>query len=163
VAYVLLVVVQLVGLLLTAVGLPGLWLQVGALGAYAWWGGFQTVSYISVGVVLVLALLAEIAEFLLGGRYARRYGGSRRAAWGAILGGVVGALVGLPVPLLGSVFGAMVGAFVGAFLLELTSGRGTGAAARAGWGAVLGRTVAIAMKASVGVVILVLTLVAAAR
>ena len=161
--YALLVVGQVVGLALTALGLPGLWLQVVALGAFAYAGDFQQVSVISVGVVAFLALLAEVAEFLLGGRYATKYGGGRRAGVGAILGGVVGALVGLPLPLLGSVFGAMIGAFLGAFLLELTTGRGTNPALRAGWGAFIGRIVATAMKAGVGVVILVLALILAAR
>ena len=162
-AFVALLAAQVAGLALVALGLPGLWLQVAALGVYAWVGGFVSVSPISVGIVVALALLAELAEFLLGGRYAKKYGGGRRSALGAIIGGVVGALVGLPVPLLGSVFGAMLGAFGGAFLLELTTGRGASPALRAGWGAFLGRVVATAMKAGVGVVILVLTVIAAAR
>jgi uncharacterized protein len=161
--FALLILAQVVGLFLTAVGLPGLWLQVASLGIFAWMGGFVAVSQISVGVVVFLALLAEIAEFLLGGRYARKYGGGSRAALGAIIGGAVGALIGFPLPLLGSVFGAMLGAFVGAFLLELTTGRGAGPAVRAGWGAFLGRVVATAMKAGVGVVILVLTVIVAVR
>src|SRR5215218_8487389 len=161
--FALLVVAQVVGLFLTALGLPGLWLQVASLGIFAWMGDFVAVSQISVGVVVFLALLAEIAELLLGGRYARKYGGGSRAALGAIIGGMVGALVGLPIPLLGSVFGAMLGAFAGAFLLEMTTGRGAAPALRAGWGAFLGRVVATAMKAGVGVVILVLTVIVAVR
>ncbi|MBW3627757.1 MAG: DUF456 domain-containing protein [Gemmatimonadetes bacterium] len=161
--FMILVAAQVLGLFLTAIGLPGLWLQVVSLGIFAWLGGFVTVSAISVGVVVVLALLAEVAEFLLGGRYAKKYGGGSRAAMGAIIGGIVGALVGFPLPLLGSVFGAMFGAFLGAFLLELTTGRGASPALRAGWGAFLGRVVATAMKAGVGVVILVLTVIVAVR
>lgn len=161
--YLLLVGAQVLGLFLTALGLPGLWLQVAALGAFAWMGDFTTVSWITVALVVFLALLAELAEFLLGGRYAQKYGGSRRAAVGAIFGGVIGALAGFPIPLLGSVFGAMVGAFLGAFILELTRGRGASHSVRVGWGALLGRVVATAMKAGVGVVILVLTAIVAAR
>lgn len=162
-AYLLLFAVELLGLFLIAFGLPGLWLQVAAFATFAWYTDFRLVGLVSVGVVVFLALVAEIAEFLLGGRFARRYGGGRRAEWGAVLGGVVGALVGLPLPLLGSILGAMIGAFVGAFALEMTTGRGTAPAARAGWGALLGRVVAMAMKAAVGVVILVFTLLTAAR
>jgi uncharacterized protein YqgC (DUF456 family) len=161
VAYLLLLAAELLGLALIPFGLPGLWLQLAALAGYAWWTGFQIVGWIPVLVVTVLALVAETTEFLLGGRYARRYGGSRRAAWGATLGGIVGALVGFPLPLIGSIFGAMAGCFVGAFALELTTGRGAAPAARAGWGALRGHTLAIAMKVSVGIVVLVLTAVAA--
>jgi uncharacterized protein YqgC (DUF456 family) len=163
VAYLLLALAQLLGLLLIPFGLPGLWLQVAALAGYGWWTDFTRVSTIPIVIVASLALLAEIAEFLLGGRYARKYGGGRRAGYGAVLGGIVGAVVGLPVPLPGSVFGALIGSFAGALLLELTTGRGTEAAARAGWGALIGRVVATAMKGAVGVVIAVFTLFVALR
>lgn len=162
-AYLLLAVAQVAGLILIPFGLPGLWIQVGALAVFAWGTGFATVSAFGIGVVLFLATLAEVAEFLLAGRYARKYGGGRRAAWGAVLGGIVGALLGLPIPLLGSVFGAILGAFVGALALELTTGRGATPALRAGWGALLGRLVATAMKGGVGVVIAVFTLLTALR
>src|SRR3954469_14524233 len=116
-ALALLVLAQLAGLLMVPLGLPGTWLQVAALGAYAWashWHG----GWVVFAVALLLAAGAEVVEFVLGGRFARRYGGSRRAAWGAILGGLVGAVVGTPVPVIGSVIGAFVGAFLGAAALE---------------------------------------------
>jgi uncharacterized protein len=160
-ALLLLIAAHVAGLFLIVFGLPGLWLQVLALALFAWFGDFQEVGLVSLALVIVLALLAEIAEFLLGGHYARRYGGGRRAGIGAVAGGLGGALVGLPIPLLGSVFGAMLGSFVGAFLLELTTRRGAEPALRAGWGAFIGRIVATGMKAAVGVIILVLSVVAA--
>lgn len=162
-AYLLLGLAQLAGLALIPFGLPGLWLQAGALAAFAYWTDFAAVSVYTVGLVLFLALVAEIAELLLAGRYARRYGGGRRAGWGALLGGLVGAFAGIPIPLLGSVIGALIGSFVGATLLELTARRGTAPAVRAGWGALIGRIVAMAMKAGLGVVIAVVALFAALR
>jgi len=163
VAYLLLAVAQIAGLILIPFGLPGLWLQVGALAVFGWATGFETIGAVAIGVVLFLAVVAEVAEFLLAGRYARKYGGGRRASWGAVLGGIAGALLGLPIPLLGSVFGAILGAFVGALALELTTGRGTAPALRAGWGALLGRLVATAMKGGVGVVVAVFALLTALR
>lgn len=162
-AYLLLAVAEVAGLILIPFGLPGLWVQVGALAVFGWATEFATVSAFALGVVLFLATLAEVAEFVLAGRYARKYGGGRRASLGAVLGGIAGALLGLPIPLLGSVFGAVIGAFVGALALELTSGRGAAPALRAGWGALLGRLVATAMKGGVGVVIAVFTLLTALR
>lgn len=159
--YLLLVLAQVGGLLLIPFGLPGLWLQVAGLVGYAWLTGFATVGAVPIVTALVLATLAEVAELLLGGRYARRYGGGRRAGWGAILGGLVGAVVGLPVPILGSVIGAFLGAFLGAALLEWTRGRGAAPAVRAGWGALLGRVVATALKTGVGVSIAALALLSA--
>ena len=55
----------------------------------------------------------EALEWILAGRFARKYGGSKRAGWGAIIGGIVGAFVGVPIPIVGSVIGAFAGAFVG--------------------------------------------------
>lgn len=162
-AYLLLVLAQVAGLVLIPFGLPGLWVQVGALVVYGWATDFATVSAFALAVVLFLACAAELAEFVLAGRYARRYGGGRRASVGAIVGGIVGAVMGVPLPLLGSVFGAMIGAFVGALVLELTTGRGAAPAVRAGWGALLGRLVATAMKGGVGVVIAVFTLLTTLR
>ena len=162
-AYLLLVLLQTVGLFLIPLGLPGLWVEVAALISYAWLTDFETIGAVALGIVLGLALLAELAELVLGGRFARKYGGGRRAAWGAILGGMVGAVVGLPIPLLGSVFGAMIGSFAGAFVLEMTRRKGTAPSLRVGWGALLGWVTAISLKVGVGVVILVFTVITALR
>jgi uncharacterized protein YqgC (DUF456 family) len=161
--YLLLAVAQVAGLLLIPFGLPGLWVQVGALAIFAWATDFATVGLYSVSIVFFLALLAEIAEFLFAGGFAKHYGGGRRAAVGAMLGALAGAMLGVPVPLLGSVIGAMLGAFVGAMLLELTRGVGATPAARAGWGALLGWITAVALKAGLGVAIAVFTLFIAIR
>ncbi len=162
-AYLLLAVAQILGLILIPFGLPGTWLQVAALIGFGWYTGFATVGWVAIVVVLLLALFAEIGELLLAGRYAKIYGGGPHAAWGAILGGTVGAIVGVPIPLLGSIFGAMAGAFVGAVLLELIGGSAIRSATRAGWGALIGRLVATAMKGGVGVAIAVFTLATAFR
>lgn len=162
-AYLLLALAQVTGLLLIPFGLPGLWVQVLALTAYAWATGFVTVGFVPLALTLSLAGAGELAEWLLGGHYARCYGGGRPAVWGAILGGTAGAFAGLPVPLLGSVLGAFLGSFAGAALFELLAGRGTTPALRAGWGAFVGRLVATALKAGIGVSIAAIALLAALR
>ena len=143
-----------VGLILVPLGLPGLWVMVAAGLLYNLLVGDAALSIWTVGATLVLAVIAEVIEFSLAGRYARKYGGSRRAGWGAMLGGIVGAFVGVPVPIIGPVIGAFVGAFVGAFAFEM-SNRGSGArdATRVATGALVGRVVAAAMKVAFGVVI----------
>lgn len=159
--YALLVLAQVVGLLLIPLGLPGIWVQVVALAAFGWWTDFATVSWWPILIVAVLAVVAEGLEFVMGGRYAERYGGSRRAAWGAILGGLVGAVVGVPIFLVGSVIGAFAGAFVGAVLMELTVSRELRPAMRVGWGAFLGRIVATVLKCGMGVAIAAIALLSA--
>jgi uncharacterized protein len=159
----LLAVCVLAGLILVPFGLPGLWVMVLGVIGYGWLTGFQTVGVGTIAVVVGLALLGEIVEWWLGFWFAERYGGSRRAGWGALVGGIVGAIVGVPVPLVGSVIGAFVGSFAGAALFEYTRARAAGVAVRAGWGAVLGRAAAAGLKVALGLVIAVVGLIAVLR
>jgi uncharacterized protein YqgC (DUF456 family) len=161
--FLLLVISSLAGLLLIPFGLPGLWVMVLGVLAYGWLTGFQAVTAGIVALVVALAVLGEVIEAWLGFRFARRYGGSSRAGWGALAGGLIGAVVGVPVPLIGSVIGGFVGAFAGAALFEYSRARKTGAAAGAGWGAVLGRAAAAAVKIALGVVIAVSAVIVALR
>jgi uncharacterized protein YqgC (DUF456 family) len=56
------------------------------------------------------------------------------------------------------VIGGFVGAFVGAALFEYTKARKVEGSAKAGWGAVLGRAAAAAVKMGVGIVMVVAAL-----
>ena len=162
-AYALLVVAQVAGILLIPFGLPGTWVQVLGLVAYAWYTDFGPVGWVTIGFVVALAVIAEIIEFMLGGRFAQKYGGSRRAGWGAILGGLFGAVIGLPIPIVGSVIGAFLGAFAGAAILEMTKNPEWRGAMRVGWGAFLGRLAAVAVKSGIAVAIAVIALISALR
>jgi uncharacterized protein YqgC (DUF456 family) len=162
-AVLLLALCVLTGLALVPVGLPGLWLMVVGLIAYGWLTEFRSVGAPVVAIVVALALVGEVLETWLGFRFARRHGGSSRSGFGALLGGLVGAIVGVPVPIVGSVIGAFIGAFVGAALAEYTLTRRTQVAASAGWGAVLGRAAAAAVKIGLGLAIGIVSLVAVLR
>jgi len=150
-AVLLLVAASIIGLLLIPFGLPGLWVILLGIVGYGWLTDFETMSATFLIVIIGLAILAEAFEAWIGFRFAKRYGGSSRAGWGALVGGLVGAIVGVPVPIIGSVVGGFVGAFVGAAIFEYTRARQSGVAAKAGWGAVLGRAAAAAMKMAVGI------------
>jgi len=158
----LLALALLAGLFLIPFGLPGLWIMVGAalLFSYLAPTGAQLGLTTIIGITL-LALIAEIIEFVLGGRYARKYGGSRRAGWGAIIGGLVGAVIGVPIPLVGSMVGAFLGSFAGALVAELTRGTAVGPATRVAKGALIGRVVAVAGKVAIGMVLIVWVVFAA--
>lgn len=152
-AVALLVAAILTGLVLIPFGLPGLWVIVLGIIGYGWLTGFEHVPATFMALALGLAAVGEIVEAWIGFGFAKRYGGSSRAGWGALVGGLVGAIVGVPVPLIGSVIGGFIGAFAGAALFEYTRARHSGVAARAGWGAVLGRAAATALKMGIGVVL----------
>jgi len=151
VAVLLLAGISVAGLLLIPFGLPGLWVIVLGIVGYGWLTEFRTLPAWLMALAIGLALVGELLEGWIGFRFAQRYGGSRRAGWGALLGGLVGAIVGVPVPLIGSVIGGFVGAFAGAALFEYSRARRSGIATKAGWGAVLGRAAAAGVKMGLGV------------
>lgn len=148
-----------VGFVLIPIGLPGLWLMIGAAGLHRL---FAEGSELSVPILLVLVgigLAAEAVEAVLGVLAARRLGATRWGMAGAFLGGIAGAIVlSIPFPLAGTLLGAFAGAFAGALLLEWMHTRTLRAALRAGAGAFLGRVAAVAFKAAAGVAIIALVL-----
>ena len=152
-ALILLISLGVIGLCLIPLGLPGLWVMVVGIIAYGWLTSFRTVSALTIGIVLVIAVAGEIIESWLGFRFAKRYGGSSRSGWGALIGGLIGAVIGVPIAIIGSVIGAFIGSFIGAALFEFSASRQAGVATRAGWGAVVGRAAAAAMKIALGLVI----------
>lgn len=141
----------IVAMFLIPLGLPGIWMMMAVLAVGVVAG--------EVSILLFLALLAvaaavELAEYLALDRIGRRYGGSRRTFWGALAGGLVGAIVGLPLPAAGTVSGLFFGTLVGATVAGYSERRTLGPSLRAGWGAVLGRAVAVALKVFAGLLIL---------
>ena len=162
-ALVLLIACCAGGLVLVPLGLPGLWLMVLGVLVFGWLTHFASVGVGLIALVVGLAFAGEVVEWWVGFRVAKTYGGSHRAAWGALLGGLIGAFVGVPLPVVGSVIGALVGAFLGAAALEYTRAAHGRAAMNAGWGAVIGRAAATALKVAIGLVIAVVAIFAAVR
>ena len=119
-AVLILAAICALSLLLVPLGLPGTWVMLAAAIGYDMLVPEAPIGGWAIGVVTALSILAEYLEFSLAGRYARKYGGSRRAGWGALVGGFAGAIIGLPIPILGSMIGAFAGAFVGALIAEYT-------------------------------------------
>ena len=150
-------------LILIVLGLPGLWIMVASAVTYNLIVPGDPIGWVTLIVVGVLALIAELLDFSMTGRYARKYGGSRRSGWGAILGGIVGAMVGVPVPIIGPVIGAFVGSFVGALIAELTGGSSAGDATRVAKGALIGRVVSTVLKIGIGFTIGIWIFIAALK
>jgi hypothetical protein len=159
-ALILLAAILLVSLFIIPLGLPGTWVMLAAGVGYSILVP-NSIGWITLAGTTILAIIAEIFEFTLAGQYARKYGGSRRASWGAIIGGTVGAIVGVPVPIIGSIIGAFVGAFLGALVFEYSRGSGAKASTRVATGALIGRAVAAAMKVGAGIAIAVWLIFAA--
>ncbi len=132
------------GLLLLVIGLPGLWLIVVSSAVFAWATGGAAIPWAAVIVYGLLSAGAEIFEAAAGAWGTKKYGGSRWAMAGAILGGIVGAIFF-------SIIGAFAGAFLGAFAFEYASNQDFRQATSSGKGAFLARLVAVVVKASLAV------------
>jgi uncharacterized protein YqgC (DUF456 family) len=146
----ILAAVIILSLILIVLGLPGLWIMVASAVVYNLIVPGDPIGWFTLVAVGVLALVAELLEFTMTGSYARKYGGSRRAGWGAIIGSIVGAIVGFPVPIVGPVIGAFVGSFIGALIAEFTGGSSAGDATRVAKGALIGRVVSTVLKIGIG-------------
>ncbi|HYC49660.1 MAG TPA: DUF456 domain-containing protein [Gemmatimonadaceae bacterium] len=151
---ILLGLIMMFSLFLIPLGLPGTWVMLAAGVGYSLLVP-GSIGWFTLVAVTVIAVIAEIFEFTLAGKYAKKYGGSRRASWGAIIGGTVGAIIGVPVPIIGPILGAFAGSFAGALIAEYSRGTGAQASTRVATGALIGRAVASAMKVAAGIVIAV--------
>ncbi len=143
--------VMFLAILLIPLGWPGLWIMVGVVGLGAILGEVGPGPLL---VVLAVAATAELLEFLIVRRMSLRYGGTNRAFWGAILGGTIGVIVGVPVPVLGPVIAGVIGSFLGAGAMALHESRDLAAATRVGWGVVLARAIAAAVKVAAAFIVL---------
>ena len=158
---ILLAVVLLISLALIPFGLPGIWLMVAASIAMMFFAPVAPFGWMVVIGCAAIALVSEVLDIVVAARYTKKYGGSSRAAWGAVLGGIVGAIIGVPVPVLGSIIGALAGSFVGALIGEYSVGASHDGATRAATGATIGRAIATALKVGAGCVVAAWILAAA--
>lgn len=118
----ILILVALLGIVLTLLSLPGIWLMAAAALLVELWRP-DVLSWWTIGAAIGFALGAEIVETIASAAGARKAGGSKRAAVAAIIGAIAGALLGtviIPIPLVGTLLGAVVGAGLLATVFELT-------------------------------------------
>lgn len=148
----ILLAVVIISILMIPLGLPGTWIIAVAATIYRITVPDGGVGYFTVGALWALAIVSAVIEMSLSARYAKKYGGSRRAGWGAVIGGFIGAILGVPVPIIGSVIGAFAGAFVGAFVFEMTAGTEVTGSTKVATGAMVGRVVGAVMNVAIGVV-----------
>lgn len=150
IALVVLILFCVAGLLLIPLGMPGNFVILAGALVYNLLEWSMAVGLVVLGVLLGLAVLGEVLEYVLGMKLAENRGTSRPAVWGAVAGGIVGALVGVPVPVIGSVIGLFVGVCAGALLVELVRGKDLAAAFSSALGAFYGRLGAIFAKMLLG-------------
>ena len=160
--YTLLLLISLASLALVTVTLPGLWIMTAAAAIYSLAPHQQRLGHKALLTLFLLALVGEILEFTAGGAAAKKAGGSRRAAIGAILGAIVGGIVGsFVLPFVLTIVGICVGSFVGAAAVQFLDGGEALQSLRVGLGAAKGRFLGVVWKFAIGILMLLLILIAA--
>ena len=154
----LFILAMLVSIFVVPLGLPGTFIMVAVAIAVNYFAA-AGIGWWAIGLSLAFAVIAEVLEWTLSAKFALKYGGSKRAGWGALLGGFIGAFAGVPVPIIGSMIGAFAGAFLGALVAEYTQPNSDASTAtRVATGALIGKAAATAMKLAIAFTIaLVLT------
>jgi len=154
VAIVALVLCCLVGVIITAVRLPGTWLIVAGATGYGWWSDWTRVSITLVAVLGGVAVAGEIIEFMSSVLTARKAGASSRAGWGGLIGGIVGMfLLSLPVPVIGTIIGGVLGCFAGAMIAELSIRKEVGQGAKVGLFSAAGMVLGAVAKLAIALVL----------
>ena len=167
-AVVLLAGALLAGWTMTLLGLPGNWLMatstaifvVSVPASYA-----VAIGWPVVAANFALAAVGEVLETTAGAAGTMRAGGSRRAAYaaliGSLVGGLIGVFVGMPLPIVGPLVAAVVlsgcGALAGAVLAELSLGSHPGKSLRVGGAAFVGRVLGTAAKVVIASTIVAVT------
>lgn len=159
----ILLIILAVCWVLTLLGMPGNWIIILAAVGYLFVVPAESpvaIGWTTVIVLLVLAVLGELLEFLAGALGVTKAGGSRRGAAlaliGSLVGGVVGLFVGVPIPIVGPLFGAVLlaaaGAFAGAIMGEHWKGRDLDESLKIGQAAFWGRLLGTVAKTAVGAI-----------
>lgn len=122
--------------------LPGTPLMLVGMVLAAWLDDFNRIGTFSIGVLVVLTVLSQLADFLAGTLGAQRAGASKQAIIGATLGSLLGIFAGLP--------GMLLGPFFGAFAGELMAEQDLLKAGKVGLATWIGLVVGLAAKIAIG-------------
>ena len=153
----LFIFVAIAGLISHVFGFPGNFIILADSILFGWYEGFKEVTIKILVVLLALALLGELVEFVLGVLGAKKYKSSNKAIVGSIVFGIIGGILGIPFFFgIGAVIGAFVGAFVGAFLVEFLLEKKVDRAVKSGWGAFIGRLGGTFFKGAIGIAMIVI-------
>jgi uncharacterized protein YqgC (DUF456 family) len=155
----LFILVLLFGAFSILFGLPGTVIILIDATLYAAVTGFERIGFKILLTLLILSILAELADFAVGMAGAVKFGASMKAFWASLIGGIIGAILMMPFLMgLGAVAGGFIGGFAGILTVELLRRNRLKPAFRAAWGATLGRGAGICVKGIFALVMIVITL-----
>jgi len=128
-------------------GLGGSFIVLGLAVVHALITGFAPLTWQWLLILLGMALLGELIEFVIGTFYVAQKGATKLGVFAAFAGGLIGAFLGNNLfPVLGAVIGSFAGAFTGAVLGEYHQNQQLEPSLRVGGHAFLGRILATVVK-----------------
>ncbi len=137
---------------LQLLGLPGTWLLAADAFLISWLKGPDLIGYHTVIILGLMALLAEVLEFLTAVQGARSGKPVRGAAAASIVGAFAGGLAGAPILFgLGAIPGMAIGAWLSVFTVALAGDATLRGASETAMGAMTGRIKGAAFKMIVAV------------
>lgn len=148
------------GVVFVVLALPGIWLMTLISALCMWWQP-EIISWKAVLTLVVLGIISEAIDLFASAAGAKKFGGSKRGALGAIIGSIAGAIAGgiflSVIPVVGWVIGPILGGILGAGAGALMVERGIveqtwGDSFKSGGGAAVGRTVSIFVKLGLTIV-----------
>jgi uncharacterized protein YqgC (DUF456 family) len=155
----LFILVLLFGAYSVLFGLPGTVIILIDAALYAAATGFERIGFKVLLTLLILSILAELADFAVGMAGAVKFGASRKAFFASVIGGLIGAALLAPFLLgLGAIAGGFLGAFTGILIVELLNRNRLKPTLRVAWGALLGRAAGICVKEVFALIMVVITL-----
>ncbi|MBO6512591.1 MAG: DUF456 domain-containing protein [Phycisphaerales bacterium] len=143
----IILIVVTVGISLTAITLPGIWMMALCSAILALWVP-EYVGWWTVITIILIAATSELVDFIASALGVKRMGGSRSGAVGSVIGTLVGAIAGsFVLPIIGSIIGGVLGAGAGAFIAERGVAKRTFKdSVRSGSGAAVGRLISMVIK-----------------
>jgi uncharacterized protein len=155
----LFILVLLLGTFSILFGFPGTVIILIDVFLYGAITGFEKIGLKILMVLLVLSVLAEVADFAVSMAGAVKFGVSRKGFWAFTVGGFVGALLLTPLFLgLGLLIGTFLGGFIAMLIMELLARNRIKPTLRASYGAILGRVAGIFVKGVFALIMVIVTL-----
>jgi uncharacterized protein YqgC (DUF456 family) len=155
----LFIFVLILGCFSTLFGIPGTVIILIDAFIYALFTGFESIGGRVLITLLILSVLAELSEFVVGIAGAVRFGASKKALTASVIGGILGALLLSPLMFgLGAILGAFLGGFAGVLGVELLRQSRLKPSLRAAWGTIIGRVAGICVKGAFALVMTAISL-----
>ncbi|SMC47726.1 DUF456 domain-containing protein [Sporomusa malonica] len=148
----LVIVVAVIGIGMTAIGLPGNWLILFTALGYGYLETFVHMNTTALLILLGALLLGELAEFVAGAMGAKKEKASRAAIVSAFIGGIFGGIIGTGImPGLGSIAGAVGGSFAAGYLAEYAATGDREKAGRVARSIMIGQALGLIFKLAVAI------------